>query len=488
MKKLLAFLILVMSTSAWSMDEYDGEILKIKRVKVGNIEYSNVNITVDNVISIGNNFNLDDIDVYDPATNTLLIANVTYKDVIYRSVRVTVGKVLSVSNYDIEKTYDEVKIENEISVKSFTRENLYSFANNLTYWRMEFTGSEVGSCELIAIEYGNIRGGGLCLVSSKNFDDFWLRGNVNSADETMAGISVVLNSVNNGPIFRGVFNKDGTGSGIWEKITTGQMGTWTAQRYASSAFIESNIKTPDTSSIAAENNIYGYWTRPSQGGFPEGAFFLPNGKFAWVNLPCGGIYGSCAIGVTFGTFNTQNTNWSINYPSTLFTPITTFSKKEEINASGYFVPSDRVVGVMKSSIGSQTILSFDKYEKSNSLAITLSELKGVYYSNNYTSLIIKSDGTFSGTVADNSNGCKFNGTIKSIDKLKKFNIFEVKIKYYSKLPTPVCVNNTEFSGYMRLTNDYGKMGLHAITLPINKSLDGKSTDRGLVQISGYKVN
>ena len=79
-----------MSTSAWSMDEYDGEILKIKRVKVGNIEYSNVNITVDNVISIGNNFNLDDIDVYDPATNTLLIANVTYKDVIYRSVRVTI--------------------------------------------------------------------------------------------------------------------------------------------------------------------------------------------------------------------------------------------------------------------------------------------------------------------------------------------------------------------------------------------------------------
>ena len=171
MKKLLIYLILVMATSAWSMDQYDGEILKIKKVKVGNIEYSNVNITVDKVISIGNNFNLDDIDLYDPATNTLLIANVTYKDVVYSSVRVTVGKVLSVGNYEIEKTYDEIKIENELSVKSFTRENLYSFANKSTYWRMDFTGSEAGSCELIAIEYGNVRGGGLCLVNSKNFDD-----------------------------------------------------------------------------------------------------------------------------------------------------------------------------------------------------------------------------------------------------------------------------------------------------------------------------
>ena len=181
-------------------------------------------------------------------------------------------------------------------------------------------------------------------------------------------------------------------------------------------------------------------------------------------------------------------NWTTGNSSTLFTPITTFSNEEIISATGYYIPSDRVVGIMKSSFGSQTVLSFDKYDKSNALSVNLSDLKGVYYSNNYTSLIIKEDGAFSGTVADGGNGCKFSGTIEPIEASKKYNLFEVKIKYYSKLPTAVCVNNAEFSGYMRLTNDYGVMGLHAMTIPVNKSLSNYSTDRGLVQISGIKVN
>jgi len=488
----LLFLV-IYSINANAYDEYDGEILRIKAVKLENTIYTNVLVTILKVISIDSGFNLNNVDVYDTSKNMLFIPQVKYNNTLYNNVRVTIGKVIAVGDVIIDKSYDAINIYgvNNLTLSPTSTPSYYSFYGS--YWRLEYDGSEKGSCEVIAVGYNRINSAGLCLNILKIFDDFILQGPISEIENLPNMKSVVLQSLNNGPIFRGILNIDGTGSGTWEKFNTNSKGTWTARRFSDSGvkfntsqFPNVNLSNPMPDSLAADKKMFGYWSRPAQSNFPERAIFLPDGKYAWVNLPCSGTYGSCPIGVSFGTFNLINDNWDISPQSTLYSPLTTYSNMENIKASGYYIPNNRVVGIMKSSYSQEALISFDKYDESNSLAITLKDLKGIYYSNNYSNTIIQEDGTFSGTIADGGSGCKFVGSLKPVDLTKKYNLFQVTLKYFSKLPNSSCINGTEYSGYVTLIINGAETYLNSITMPINGSM-GKYNAFSPNALNGTKI-
>ena len=98
MKKILISISLLVSfVQAWALDTYNpanGQ-LTIPLVQVGTTTYSNVVVTIGNVLSVGNGNSKTAIDVYDTSTGQLNISNVLVVSAIYSNVVVTISNVIS---------------------------------------------------------------------------------------------------------------------------------------------------------------------------------------------------------------------------------------------------------------------------------------------------------------------------------------------------------------------------------------------------------
>ena len=100
--KILPRLILIASfltgVNAWAIDTYDSTSnqLTIPTVQVGSTTYTNVVISVGNVLSIGNSPANGYADVYNSTNGQLMIPSVLVGSTTYNNVIITIGSVLSV--------------------------------------------------------------------------------------------------------------------------------------------------------------------------------------------------------------------------------------------------------------------------------------------------------------------------------------------------------------------------------------------------------
>lgn len=98
MKKYIFLFILFFIRFAFATDQFDGTYLTIPQVKVNNTTYTNVKITIKDILSIGNTVSLSVIDTYSPSSNELFIPSVQAYGRTYNSVLVHVGDVISVGS------------------------------------------------------------------------------------------------------------------------------------------------------------------------------------------------------------------------------------------------------------------------------------------------------------------------------------------------------------------------------------------------------
>ena len=98
MKKLIyVVFIFHFSINVWSADTYNSSInqLTIPMVRVGTTNYTNVVITVEEVVSVGTNSTPYAVDFYKPDSNQLIIPVVNVGGNTYNNVVITVGNVIS---------------------------------------------------------------------------------------------------------------------------------------------------------------------------------------------------------------------------------------------------------------------------------------------------------------------------------------------------------------------------------------------------------
>lgn len=92
------FLWSLISINAWAIDAYNANtgILSIPQVALGDTLYSNVKITVDQILAVGTQVTADSYDTYNPNNNQLTIPSVEVGLAKYYNVVITVGKIISV--------------------------------------------------------------------------------------------------------------------------------------------------------------------------------------------------------------------------------------------------------------------------------------------------------------------------------------------------------------------------------------------------------
>jgi len=97
MKIYLSLFLLLLCRFSYATDVYDGFYLSIPEVQVNNVVYSNVKITIKNILSVGNSTSsFSSIDTYSASSNELLIPSVQANGKVYNNVIVQVGDVISV--------------------------------------------------------------------------------------------------------------------------------------------------------------------------------------------------------------------------------------------------------------------------------------------------------------------------------------------------------------------------------------------------------
>lgn len=126
-KKFLIGLSLLMAQVCWAADTYNPATnqLSIPSVDVSGTTYTDVLITVGNVLSVGGGDPKGSIDSYNAALNQLTIPSVTVTGKTYTNVVVTVGQVLSVGSQVVSSLVfplDDLKIASYFltSIKPFT--------------------------------------------------------------------------------------------------------------------------------------------------------------------------------------------------------------------------------------------------------------------------------------------------------------------------------------------------------------------------------
>jgi len=90
----------LMAANCWAIDSYNATsgVLTIPQVALGNVLYSNVNITVDQILAASTQAVADSYDTYNPVNNQLSIPSVQVGTAKYYNVVITVGKIISVGN------------------------------------------------------------------------------------------------------------------------------------------------------------------------------------------------------------------------------------------------------------------------------------------------------------------------------------------------------------------------------------------------------
>jgi hypothetical protein len=88
----------ILSLASHAQDTYDGAVLTIPKVAVGQTLYRDVKITVGQILRVDGGKAKQDYDVYEAATNVLNIGSVYVGTANYTNVSITVGQILAVGD------------------------------------------------------------------------------------------------------------------------------------------------------------------------------------------------------------------------------------------------------------------------------------------------------------------------------------------------------------------------------------------------------
>jgi len=114
----LVLLCLLSSTIAHGLDTFDGNYLSIPSVTVGSESYSNVVVTVDNIINVSGGVAKTDFDIYNSGTKQLSIPSVMVGQ-IFNNVTIIVDKIVGVAGGRSATSYDIYNPENnQLSIPS----------------------------------------------------------------------------------------------------------------------------------------------------------------------------------------------------------------------------------------------------------------------------------------------------------------------------------------------------------------------------------
>jgi uncharacterized repeat protein (TIGR03803 family) len=86
------------SESAPAADPYDGSVLTVRRILVGNTIYSNVKVTVASIVNVAGGFPATSADSYDPSTGELSMPAVQYGNRVYANVVIRIGAIRSITS------------------------------------------------------------------------------------------------------------------------------------------------------------------------------------------------------------------------------------------------------------------------------------------------------------------------------------------------------------------------------------------------------
>jgi YHYH protein len=110
-KRFLGLSLLMAWSWSLAMDQYDGSVLSIDQVQAGATVYNNVKVTISRVVSVGQVKLNSNLDLYDPTTLQVYLAQVGYAGVTYSNVVVAVDKVISVGSSMSASTTASNKID-----------------------------------------------------------------------------------------------------------------------------------------------------------------------------------------------------------------------------------------------------------------------------------------------------------------------------------------------------------------------------------------
>jgi uncharacterized repeat protein (TIGR03803 family) len=86
------------SESAPNADPYDGSVLTVRRILVGNTIYSNVKVTVASIVNVAGGWPATSADSYNPSTGDLTMPVVQYGNRVYANVVIRIGAIRSISS------------------------------------------------------------------------------------------------------------------------------------------------------------------------------------------------------------------------------------------------------------------------------------------------------------------------------------------------------------------------------------------------------
>ncbi len=86
------------SESAPAADPYDGAVLTVRRILVGNTIYSNVKVTVASIVNVAGGWPATSADSYDPLTGELSMPAVQFGSRVYANVVIKIGAIRSITS------------------------------------------------------------------------------------------------------------------------------------------------------------------------------------------------------------------------------------------------------------------------------------------------------------------------------------------------------------------------------------------------------
>jgi len=111
---LFCTLLMILSSKSIALDSYENGILSIPKVVVGGNVYSNVKITVKEILSIKGGKPVADFDIFNSAKNQLLIPEVTYAGKKYSNVSIIPDQILGV-----EKGWNRIGFNQKLEFGTF---------------------------------------------------------------------------------------------------------------------------------------------------------------------------------------------------------------------------------------------------------------------------------------------------------------------------------------------------------------------------------
>ena len=136
MKKVIFSIFMFFAVAqAWAVDTYNpanGQ-LTIPQIVVGDSIYSNVTVTVKEVLNVKGGVPIANFDIYNPVTNILTIPSVSVSSKNYTNVSINVGNVTSVS--DARKSNQLPSTLAILDYSSFT-------SNTCNYIKLNVFGSD----------------------------------------------------------------------------------------------------------------------------------------------------------------------------------------------------------------------------------------------------------------------------------------------------------------------------------------------------------